>query len=43
LLAAFTNLRRESLPGQRHIGHILGIEDFSRRVSGFLSRQRDAV
>ena len=35
LLAAFPDLRRESLPGQQHIGHVFAAETFAGLVAGF--------
>jgi pimeloyl-ACP methyl ester carboxylesterase len=35
LLAAFPDLRRESLPGQRHIGHVFAAETFAGLVADF--------
>jgi pimeloyl-ACP methyl ester carboxylesterase len=35
LLAAFPDLRRESIPGQRHIGHVFAAEEFARLVADF--------
>jgi pimeloyl-ACP methyl ester carboxylesterase len=35
LLAAFPEVRRESLPGQRHIGHVFAAERFAGLVADF--------
>ena len=35
LLAAFTNLRRETIEGQMHVAHIFDAERFADLVSGF--------
>jgi pimeloyl-ACP methyl ester carboxylesterase len=35
LLAAFTELRRETIPAQRHIGHVFAAEAFAKLVADF--------
>jgi pimeloyl-ACP methyl ester carboxylesterase len=35
LLTAFPDVRRETLPGQRHIGHVFAAEDFAALVADF--------
>lgn len=34
---AFPRLRREELPGQRHLGHVMAAEDFAAAVARFLA------
>jgi pimeloyl-ACP methyl ester carboxylesterase len=35
LLAAFPDVRRDQIPGQRHIGHVFAAEAFAELVAGF--------
>jgi pimeloyl-ACP methyl ester carboxylesterase len=35
LAAAFPNLRRESIPGQRHVAHVFAAAQFAKLVAGF--------
>ena len=37
LLAAFTNLRRETIEGQMHVAHVFDAERFAERVAAFVS------
>jgi pimeloyl-ACP methyl ester carboxylesterase len=40
LLAAFRDVRRETLPGQHHIGHVFAAERFAELVADFCAESR---